>query len=71
MDDNLQTYNGIPVFDVPISDFLIVVDAEANGKRLLSKTLSDSALRTFYMSERKPAFYVTFGGVRVKYPKKE
>lgn len=71
MDEHLQTYNGIPVFDVPIGDFLMVIDAEANGKRLLSKNLSDESLRAFYIAERKPAFYVIFGGVRVRYPKKE
>ena len=63
----LYRYNGLPVFQVDLCDFRTIVDAEVNNRRLLSKNILNESLKSFYISERKPAFYVMFEGIRFKY----
>lgn len=68
MANNFNTYNGIPVFEVSFTDFTMIVDARLNNKRLLSKNIMNESLQEYYKAERKPEFYIMFGGVKVKYP---
>lgn len=67
MQENRETYNGIPVFDVSISDFVLLTNALTFGRRLLSRNIRDDGLRNFYCKSRHPEFIARYDGIMIRW----
>jgi hypothetical protein len=56
-------YNGMPVFDVGVSDFLMFGDAIHNDRRILSKNIVREDLKDFYKRSRGSQFGIRYEGI--------
>lgn len=67
MREDNETYNGFPVFDVGLDDFLLVTNALTFGWRLLSRKIRDGKLKEFYCRSRHPEFIVRYNGIMIRW----
>ena len=60
------TYNGVPIFNVGLSDFHLFIESMNDNKKILSKNILREDLQTFYKSSRN-VFGICYEGVIVDY----
>ena len=60
------TYNGIPIFNVGLSDFHLFTESLNVNKKILSKNILREDLQTYYKSSRN-VFGICYEGVIVDY----
>jgi hypothetical protein len=58
-----MTYNELPVYNVSLRDFSMIADCILSNKRLLSKNIENSELKSFYIKSHKPKFYISYDGI--------
>lgn len=56
-------YNGIPIFNVGISDFITISSELCRGHRLSTKNILDEALREHYRKTRGMNVGICFEGI--------
>lgn len=60
------TYNGVPIFNVGLSDFHLFIESLNDTKKILSKNILREDLQSFYKTSRA-IFGVCYEGVIVDY----
>lgn len=64
MDVGDYQYNGMPVFNVNMSDFHLFSEAISPDRRLLSKNIMRNDLREFYRNKKHGyEFYIQYEGI--------
>ena len=59
-------YNGIPMFNVGLSDFHLFIESLNDNKKILSKHIMREDLQLFYKSSRN-TFGICYEGVMIDY----
>ena len=59
-------YNGVPIFNVGLSDFHLFIESLNDNKKILSKNILREDLQTYYKSSRN-VFGICYEGVIVDY----
>lgn len=60
-------YNGIPIFNIGVSDFSYIVNCNESGSRILSKNIVRKELQNLYKKSRDKSFGVCYEGVIIDF----